>query len=74
MVERFNLDGVNLSPGKKARLANLFYKHGPGNGTLFILPIDQGLEHGRQKCIPDHHLFGTPGGRRTRAAGEAPVG
>lgn len=46
MVERFTLEELPISPGKKARLHNLFYKNGPGNGTLMILPIDQGLEHG----------------------------
>ena len=24
----------------------MMYGHGPGNGTLMLLPIDQGLEHG----------------------------
>ncbi|MBU1625976.1 fructose-bisphosphate aldolase [bacterium] len=40
------LDSLNLSTGKKARLYNLMYEHGPGNGMIQILPIDQGLEHG----------------------------
>lgn len=35
-----------LSTGKKARLHRLLYQHGPGNGTMMFLPIDQGLEHG----------------------------
>ena len=35
-----------LSPGKKARMYRLLYQHGPGNGTMMFLPIDQGLEHG----------------------------
>lgn len=46
MVEQFNLNTLNISAGKKARLYNLLYNHGPKNGTLMILPIDQGLEHG----------------------------
>jgi fructose-bisphosphate aldolase, class I len=37
---------LGLSPGKKARLKRLLYHHGPGGGTLLVLPIDQGLEHG----------------------------
>jgi class I fructose-bisphosphate aldolase len=37
---------MGLSPGKKARLRRLLYHHGPGGGTLLVLPIDQGLEHG----------------------------
>lgn len=37
---------MGLSIGKRARLHRLLYEHGPANGTLMILPIDQGLEHG----------------------------
>jgi class I fructose-bisphosphate aldolase len=37
---------MGLSPGKTTRLRHLLYDHGPGGGTLLILPIDQGLEHG----------------------------
>ncbi len=40
------LDDMNLSVGKRARLYNLLYQHGPANGTMMFLPIDQGLEHG----------------------------
>jgi len=40
------LNRIGLSPGKRARLHHLLYDHGPGGGTLLILPIDQGLEHG----------------------------
>jgi fructose-bisphosphate aldolase, class I len=40
------LSKMGLSPGKKARLKRLLYHHGPGGGTLLVLPIDQGLEHG----------------------------
>jgi len=40
------LNRIGLSPGKRARLHHLLYEHGPGGGTLLILPIDQGLEHG----------------------------
>ncbi|MEM0951891.1 MAG: fructose-bisphosphate aldolase [Cyanobacteria bacterium P01_H01_bin.74] len=39
-------DLEHLSTGKKARLHRLMYQHGPGNGTMMFLPIDQGLEHG----------------------------
>ncbi|HEY9744881.1 MAG TPA: hypothetical protein V6C99_01545 [Oculatellaceae cyanobacterium] len=46
-VNRLTLDEMDhLSTGKKARLHRLMYQHGPGNGTLLFLPIDQGLEHG----------------------------
>lgn len=37
---------THLSTGKKARLYRLMHQHGPGNGTMMFLPIDQGLEHG----------------------------
>ena len=37
---------MNLSTGKRVRLHRLMYEHGPANGTLMLLPIDQGLEHG----------------------------
>lgn len=40
------LDELDLSLGKRTRLHHLLYEHGPGNGTLLLLPIDQGLEHG----------------------------
>ena len=40
------LEGLPLSTGKRARLHRLLYKAGPANGTLLLLPIDQGLEHG----------------------------
>jgi len=45
-TRRPTLDDLNLAPGKKARLYDLLYNHGVGNGTLLILPIDHGLEHG----------------------------
>ncbi len=40
------LSSLGLSPGKRTRLRRLLYDHGPGGGTLLVLPIDQGLEHG----------------------------
>ncbi len=40
------LSRLGLSPGKVTRLKHLLYDHGPGGGTLLVLPIDQGLEHG----------------------------
>ncbi len=43
---RPSLSQMGLSPGKRTRLKRLLYDHGPGGGTLLILPIDQGLEHG----------------------------
>jgi fructose-bisphosphate aldolase, class I len=43
---RPRLSSLSLSPGKMTRLKRLLYDHGPGGGTLLVLPIDQGLEHG----------------------------
>ncbi len=43
---RPSLGSLGLSPGKRARLKRLLYTYGPGGGTLLVLPIDQGLEHG----------------------------
>lgn len=40
------LDDMHLSIGKRTRLYSLLYQHGPANGTMMFLPIDQGLEHG----------------------------
>jgi class I fructose-bisphosphate aldolase len=45
-IRRPTFDEMNLSTGKRARLHRLMYEHGPANGTLMMLPIDQGLEHG----------------------------
>ena len=46
VVKRLQLDDMCLSTGKRARLQRLLYGYGPGNGSLLLLPIDQGLEHG----------------------------
>jgi fructose-bisphosphate aldolase, class I len=45
-VARPTFDQMNLSTGKRTRLHRFMYEHGPANGTLMLLPIDQGLEHG----------------------------
>jgi fructose-bisphosphate aldolase, class I len=45
-VHRPTLDDLSLMPGKRARLHRMLYEYGPGNGTLLMLPIDQGMEHG----------------------------
>jgi fructose-bisphosphate aldolase, class I len=43
---RPSLRSLGLGSGKLARLKRLLYTYGPGGGTLLVLPIDQGLEHG----------------------------
>jgi class I fructose-bisphosphate aldolase len=45
-VQRPSLDDMALPIGKRVRLHRLYYEYGLKNGTLMILPIDQGLEHG----------------------------
>jgi fructose-bisphosphate aldolase, class I len=40
------LDSLSVGHGKRVRLWRLLYGHGPANGTLLVLPLDQGLEHG----------------------------
>ena len=45
-VKRPTLTDLDLNVGKRTRLHRMLYKHGPANGTLLFLPIDQGLEHG----------------------------
>jgi len=44
--ETFNINMDCLNAGEKRRLYELMYAHGPGNGKMMFLPIDQGLEHG----------------------------
>ena len=45
-MARLRLADLDLSVGKRTRLHRLLYEHGPANGTLLLLPVDQGLEHG----------------------------
>jgi class I fructose-bisphosphate aldolase len=45
-VSRPVLSDLDISPGKRVRLHRLLYEHGLRNGTLMVLPIDQGIEHG----------------------------
>lgn len=42
-----------ISQGKRTRLHRLMYEHGPGNGRMIILPIDQGMEHGPIDFLPN---------------------
>lgn len=52
-VKRPKLDDLDISIGKKTRLYKMLYEHGPGNGTLLFLPIDQGIEHGPIDFFPN---------------------
>ena len=47
------LAGLALSHGKRTRLWRLLYAHGPRNGSLLVLPLDQGLEHGPTDFFPN---------------------
>jgi class I fructose-bisphosphate aldolase len=44
---------TTLAPGKRARLRRLLFEFGPGHGTLLLLPIDQGIEHGPRDFFPN---------------------
>ncbi|MHA2068630.1 MAG: hypothetical protein ACXABY_30065 [Candidatus Thorarchaeota archaeon] len=49
-----NLDDLDyLSIGKRVRLHRLMHEHGPGNGRMLLLPIDQGMEHGPVSFFPN---------------------
>jgi class I fructose-bisphosphate aldolase len=47
------LSGLALSHGKHTRLWRLLYERGPRNGSLLVLPLDQGLEHGPTDFFPN---------------------
>jgi len=47
------LSDLDLPLGKRVRLARLLYEGGVGNGTLLVLPIDQGIEHGPLNFFPN---------------------
>ena len=47
------LASLSLAHGKRSRLFRLLYGHGPANGTLMVLPLDQGLEHGPTDFFPN---------------------
>jgi class I fructose-bisphosphate aldolase len=44
---------ATISPGKRTRLRRLLFEFGPGKGTLMLLPIDQGIEHGPRDFFPN---------------------
>lgn len=50
---RPKLDDLDLAPGKRVRLHRLLYEGGARNGTLLVLPIDQGIEHGPVDFFPN---------------------
>jgi fructose-bisphosphate aldolase, class I len=52
-VEATRLRHLSIGHGKRVRLWRLLYGHGPANGTLLVLPLDQGLEHGPADFFPN---------------------
>jgi class I fructose-bisphosphate aldolase len=50
---RPSLQSLSVAHGKRVRLWRLLYGHGPRNGTLLVLPLDQGLEHGPADFFPN---------------------
>lgn len=52
-VQRVTLADLEVNTGKRTRLHRLLYGAGPANGTLMLLPIDQGLEHGPRDFFPN---------------------
>jgi class I fructose-bisphosphate aldolase len=47
------LDDLDLNLGQRTRLHRMMFEHGPANGTLMLLPIDQGMEHGPIDFFPN---------------------
>jgi class I fructose-bisphosphate aldolase len=48
-----SLANIDVPLGKRVRLHRMMYEHGPGNGKLLVLPIDQGIEHGPLNFFPN---------------------
>lgn len=48
-----SLSTLSVGHGKRVRLWRLLYASGPANGTLLVLPLDQGLEHGPTDFLPN---------------------
>jgi class I fructose-bisphosphate aldolase len=47
------LDHLSVNLGKRVRLWRLLYGAGPANGSLLVLPLDQGMEHGPADFFPN---------------------
>jgi class I fructose-bisphosphate aldolase len=56
---RPSLRTLSIGQGKRVRLWRLLYGHGPRNGTLLVLPLDQGLEHGPADFFPNPEALDT---------------
>jgi class I fructose-bisphosphate aldolase len=53
LLGRNRLAHLSTAQGKHVRLHRLLHQHGPANGTLLVLPLDQGLEHGPTDFFPN---------------------
>jgi class I fructose-bisphosphate aldolase len=58
-MTRSRVAHLSVSHGKRTRLWRLLYAHGPANGTLLVLPLDQGLEHGPADFFPNPDALDT---------------
>jgi class I fructose-bisphosphate aldolase len=56
---RPSLASLSVGHGKRVRLWRMLYGHGPRNGTLAVLPLDQGLEHGPSDFFPNPEAVDT---------------
>src|SRR5688572_7661168 len=56
---RAGLSALSLAHGKRVRLWRMLHGAGPGNGTLMVLPLDQGLEHGPTDFFPNPDALDT---------------
>jgi fructose-bisphosphate aldolase, class I len=54
-----SLRHLSVPAGRRSRLWRLLYRHGPANGTLMVLPLDQGLEHGPTDFFPNPEALDT---------------
>src|SRR3954462_6045012 len=54
-----SLSSLAVGHGRRVRLWRMLYGHGPRNGTLAVLPLDQGLEHGPTDFFPNPEALDT---------------
>ena len=69
-ARRPSLASLSLSHGKRVRLWRMLYGHGVRNGTLAVLPLDQGLEHGPADFFPNPEALDTDFQFRLAVEGE----
>lgn len=67
---RPSLASLSVGHGKRVRMWRMLYGHGPRNGTLAVLPLDQGLEHGPADFFPNPEAVDTDFQFRLAVEGE----